>query len=492
MKKSHLALNALLALLMLGSGACAKKEQLVIFATARSQGRLWAREEPALGGKTGGGFAVFKKLYDAEQRPKLAVDAGNWFSATPEGWLTRGRSTMACLNAVPYSAAAVGLEDLTLTLPELQKLAGSSTIPLLASNLYLKNNKKPDFLLSHAIVLAGGRKIGFFSAVISSPAKPNRPKYLANYKLEKETYEAERAVKALRDGGAQVIVMLLGINPREKAAPEFFRNLLSKGPRIDLVITDEPSIIKPFKVNRTWVAGAGLELASAARFTLDLDPSTGRMTGLDWDRLPLLAAKYGEDLGMLDIIAGYRKSAAAHFAKRVGFLTEALPLRENGVSPAADFASDCMKRWARTNAAILSLSEPAAGFSSGTVTVGSLYSAFPLDSSIVFVKIRGDDLERALGGLQPGEISVSGLKLFLKDGVLEHAESDSGPLVPAKVYHLAVPDSLVGGRDNSLLSSAMEFSNSRRYLREVIGWCLSRQKSYGRPEGGRIVRAEGN
>lgn len=492
MKKSRLARASLLALLLLGAGACEKKEQLVIFATARSQGRLWAREEPSAGGKLTGGFAVFKKLYDEEKRPKLAVDLGNWFSVTPEGWLTRGRSTMACLNAVPYSAAAVGIEDLTLAPAELQKLAESSAIPLLASNLYLKSNKKPEFLRSSAVVQAGGRKLGFFSAIISSPSKPNRPKYLANYKLEKETYEMEKAVKALRDGGAQVVVMLLGINPKEKAGPEFFRNLLAKGPRVDLIITDEPSIKKPFLVGRTWIAGAGLEMAGAARFTLDLDPATGRMTDLDWDRLPLLAARYGEDKGMLDIIAGYRKAAAAHFAKKVGFLTAALPLRENGVSPAADFASDCMKRWARTNAAILSLSEPAAGFSSGTVTVGSLYSAFPLDSSIVFVKIRGDDLEKALGALQPGEISVSGLKLFLKDGVLEKVESDGGPLVPAKVYHLAVPDSLVGARENSLLSSAMEFSNSRRYLREVVGWCFSRQKAYGRPEGGRIVKAEGN
>ncbi|MDD2806815.1 MAG: 5'-nucleotidase C-terminal domain-containing protein, partial [Elusimicrobiales bacterium] len=191
---------------------------------------------------------------------------------------------------------------------------------------------------------------------------------------------------------------------------------------------------------------------------------------------------------MVKVISGFKKSAAAHFSRRVGFLNAALPLDDRGVSPAADFAADCMRRWARTDAAIIGLREPAAGFSSGTVTVGDLYASFPLDSSIVFVKIRGDDLERALAGLQPGEISVSGLKLFLKDGVLERVESESGPLSAGHVYKLAVPDSLVTGRENPLLSSAMEFANSRRYLREVVGWCFSRQKSFGSPAGGRIVR----
>ena len=475
----------LLSALLLSAGACTKKEQIVIFATGRSQGRLWAEETPGRSGKTGG-FAVFKNLYDREMKPKLAVDTGNWFSATPEGWLTRGRSTLACLNAVPYAAAAPGTEDLSLSPKELQKLAESSAMPLLASNLYLKTNKKPPFLYSSRIVEAGGRKVGIFSLLITSPSNPNRPKYLPNYKLEKETYEAQKAVKALRDGGAQLIVMLLGVNPREKASQDFFRGLLSKLPRIDLVITDEPSIKKPFKVNRGWVAGAGLGMAHAARLELTLDRATGRMTGLDWSKVPLKAAKYGEEPGMLKVIAGYRKTAAAHFSKRVGFLNAALPLDDRGVSPAADFAADCMRRWARTNAAIIGLKEPAAGFSSGTVTVGDLYASFPLDSSVVFVKIRGDDLERALAGLQPGEISVSGLRLFLKDGALERAESDGGPLVPGHIYRLAVPDSLVSGRENPLLSSAMEFANSRRYLREVVGWCFSRQSSFSKPAGGRI------
>lgn len=488
MKPCSRAAQFLLAALLLGGGACTRKEEVVIFATARTQGRLWAAADPALGGKTGGGFAVFKRLYDLEKRPKLALDLGNWASATPEGWLTRGRSTIDCLWTVPYGAAAVGLEDLSLSPQELQKLSEASKVPLIASNLYLKNNKEPAFLSDHLILRAGSRKIGVFSLMIASAAKPERAHYLPNYKLEKASYEAEKAVKELKDGGAQVIVMLLGMNEKEKADPVFFRALLGKFPHVDLIIVDEPSLKKILHINRTWIAGAGPGLTHASRITLDLEPSTGRLTGADWEKVPLYSARYGEDPRALKVIAGYRKAAADHFARRVGFLADPLPLGEKGSSPVADFAADCMRRWARTNAAIIGLSEPAAGFSSGTVTVGALYSAFPLDSNVVFVKIRGDDLERALAALPLSGISVSGLKVFIKDGALDRVESDRGPLIPARVYHLAVPDSLVSGRDNPLLSSAMEFANSRRYLREVIGWCFSRQKSVSRPDGERIVR----
>lgn len=362
-------------------------------------------------------------------------------------------------------------------------------MPLLASNLYLKTNKKPAYLSSSLIAEAGGRKIGFFSLIISSPSSPNNPRYLPNYKLEKETYEAQKAIKALRDGGAQLIVLLLSVNPKERAPQAFFRNLLALLPRIDLVITDEPAIKKPFRTDRAWVAGAGLGLASAARLALKVDRATGRLKDLDWELLRLDAAEYGEDPGMLKVIDGYRKSAAAHFSKRAGFLASALPLSDRDLTPAADFTADCMRRWARTDAAVVGLRETAAGFSSGTVTAGDLYAAFPQDSSVVFVKIRGDDLERALAGLQPGEISVSGLRLFLKDGALERADTGSGPLAPGHIYRLAVPDSLVTGRENPLLSSAMEFANSRQNLREVVRWCFSRQSSFARPAGGRIIRS---
>jgi len=157
-------------------------------------------------------------------------------------------------------------------------------------------------------------------------------------------------------------------------------------------------------------------------------------------------------------------------------------------TPAADFAADCMRRWARTNAAIIPLSEPAAGFSSGTVTVGDLRRAFPLDSSVVFVKMRGDDLERVMASMPPSDITVSGLRLFLKDGVFERAESENGPLAAGHIYRLAVPDSMTGDREHSVLANAMEFANSRRSLREVVSWCFSRQNSIPRPEGRRIVR----
>lgn len=467
----------LLALLLLTPCACAKKDQVVLFATARTQGRLWAAPpEGSAGGALTGGFAVFKNLYAREPLPKLAVDGGNWSAATPEGYLTRGRSTIACMSAVPYGLAAAGMEDLTLSPKELEHLSATSGFPLLGSNLYFKTNAKPPFMASQKVLTAGGHKIGFFSIMLPDPAKPNRQKNLANYKLEKETYDSELAIRAVRAEGAKVVVMLLGVNPKTHAEPSYYRDFIAKVPRVDLIITDDPAVKKPFRAGKAWVVRAGLEMTEAARITLDLEPVTGKLAGVSWKAIKLDAAKLGQDPGVLKISDSYRAASDAHFAKSVGTLKTAKPLALKGGSPIGDFAADCAKTWARTTAALIPASEPAAGFSSGTVTVADLYRAFPLDSSVVFVKIRGDDLENALSAMQPGEVSVSGLTLFMKDGALEHVGTAAGPLVPGKIYQIAVPDSLVGSGDKSLLSNAAEFANSRRYLREVIGWCITSRR----------------
>jgi 2',3'-cyclic-nucleotide 2'-phosphodiesterase (5'-nucleotidase family) len=193
---------------------------------------------------------------------------------------------------------------------------------------------------------------------------------------------------------------------------------------------------------------------------------------------------------MLKVIEGHEKALAAHFGRKIGFLGAALPLEDHGVYPAADFAADCIRRWARTSAAIIGIAEPAAGFSSGPVTTGALHRAFPLDSSVVFVKIRGEDLERALAALQPAEISVSGLRLFLNNGALDRVQTENGQLIPGHVYQVAVPDSLASGRDNPVLYSAAEFVNSKRRVRDVMSWCFSLRKPFSAPAGGRIINSE--
>ncbi len=497
---------ALAALLLFSLSACTKTDKIIIYATARSGGWLWARPGADSGSEKGktGGYAVFRKVYDREKNPKLAVDLGNWFSDTPEGYLTKGGAVAACMNTVPYAVSALGPEDLVLSPADLEKLVRVSSFTVLASNLYLRNNKKPPFIKSQQIVSAGGTRIGFLAITIMEPAKANTQRYLSNYKLEKASYEIERSVKSLKDAGARVTILLLSVNPKKQAAKDFYVSFLEKLPRLDLVITDDPGIKKPMRVNRTWIVSAPQKLMSAARIELSFEPGTGRLMGVGARNIRLERDKYGEDAATLETVNRQRALIQKLFSKRVGTAASDIRKSENspaslsaaklnsGVvdSPLGNFTADCVKRWARSNAAIINNSVLGGDILKGPVTTGDLYRVLPFDTSVVFVKIRGSDLQRVMEGPASDDISVSGMEIRMRGPAVELMMIEGSPVKPDHIYRIAVPDSIVTDKDYSLLASATEFANSKRFLREVLGWCFSRQTVTPKPDLIRITRTQ--
>ncbi len=431
-----------------------------------------------------------RKVYAREKNPKLAVDLGNWFSDTPEGYLTKGGAVVACMNTIPYAVSALGPEDLALSPTDLEKLVRASSFTVLASNLYLRNNKKPPFIKSQQIVYAGGTRIGFLAITVMEPAKANVQRHLSNYKLEKESYEIARSLKSLKDAGARVTVLLLSVNPKKQAGKDFYASFLDKLPRLDLVITDDPGLKKPLRVNRTWIVAVPHKIMSVARIELSFEPGTGRLVGIGSRNIRLERDKYGEDAATLETVNSQRALIKRLFAKRVGAVASDIRKSENSLSPLGNFTADCVKRWAKSNAAIINNSVLGGDILKGPVTTGDLYRTLPFDTSVVFVKIRGSDLQRVMEETASGDISVAGMEIRMRGPALESMLIEGAPVKPDHIYRIAVPDSIVTDKDYSLLASATEFANSRRFLREVLGWCFSRQTVTPKPDLIRITRTK--
>ena len=445
-----------------------------------------------------------RKVYDREKNPKLAVDLGNWFADTPEGYLTKGGAVAACMNTIPYTVSALGPEDLALSPADLEKLVRASSFTVLASNLYLRNNKKPLFVKSQQIVYAGGTRIGLLAITVMEPAKANVQRHLSNYKLEKESYEIARSLKSLKEAGARVTVMLLTINPKKQAGKDFYTSFLDKLPRLDLVITDDPGLKKPLRVNRTWIVAAPHKTMSVARIDLSFEPGTGRLVGIASRNIRLERDKYGEDEATLETVNRQRALIKRLFSKRVGTVASDIRKSENSLaslsaaklnsgvvdSPLGNFTADCVKRWAKSNAAIINNSVLGGDILKGPVTTGDLYRTLPFDTSVVFVKIRGSDLQRVMEETASGDISVAGMEIRMRGAALELMLIEGAPVKPDHIYRIAVPDSIVTDKDYSLLASATEFANSRRFLREVLGWCFSRRTVTPKPDLIRITRTK--
>jgi len=467
-------------LLMLG--ACAKKESFVIFSTARAQGSIQAPDDCFKQGSCGG-FPALKNIYGRETLPKLIVDLGNWSADTPAGRLTKGSDVLEMMNAFPYSAAAPGITDINLPAKDFDRLADNAKFPLIATNLYLRNGQRQPGLPQYHIIDINRHKIGFFSVLLANPESPERQKNYARFRLEKGSFDANLAINAMKKEGAKIIVMLLSIDPKAKSDKGYYKKFLSQAKRTSLIITDDPEVKKTFRSGNTWIIPAGKGNKKVERTEISFSRESGKISSINSKTIDIDPLRYKEDQELHNIAVRYQISEKKHFSKKIGTLRSPLPLKASGMYPMANFSADCIRRWARTNASLMPLSESASPFSSTTVRLQDLYSSFPKDSSIVFVKIRGENLIDSIRQLPKDSFTVSGLKLYYaaegnKTAKMEKIESDAGPIKPEKIYQVSVPDSMITAENTSLLANAAEFANSKRPTREVIRWCISSKYAF--------------
>ncbi len=471
-------LRLLAAILLIVLGACTRKTSIVVFSTARARGSIQAPDDCFKRGSCGG-FPALKNIYDAEPLPKIIVDLGNWSADTPAGRLTKGSAVMEMMNAFPYDAAVPGITDITLQAKDFDRLADSARFPLIASNLYQRSGERYDKMPQYYIKDVNGYRIGFLSVLLANPQKPEKQKNYARFRIEKGSYDANLAINTLKREGAQIIIMLLSIDPSAESDRTYYRKFTKAAGRVNLIITDDPAVRRIFRSNKTWVVPAGAGNKKVERTEIFFNPETGKISAVESGTIDIDPLKYKENQLLHNIAIKYQIEEKKHFARKIGTLRSTLPLENDGIHPMANFAADCIKLWAKTNASLMPFSETAAGFSSTTVRLSDLYNAFPTDSDIVFVKIRGENLIDSLKSLPYGTFTVSGLKLYYsKDKVLEKTESAAGPLKADKIYQVAVPDSMITAENTSLLANAAEFANSRRPTRDVIRWCTASRYTF--------------
>lgn len=463
----------LIAAIFLLFGACAKKESFVIFSTARANGQIYASNDCKGKQKSCGGFPALKNIYNEETLPKLIVDLGNWASDSPTGKLTKGMSVIEMLNAFPYTAAVPGISDITLIAKDFNKLADSTTIPLIATNMYKRSGGRREGIKTYHIEHVYGHGIGFIGILLPNPSKPNKQRNYANFRIEKASYDANIAINALKQNRADIIVALISVAQNAKPDISYYRKLVAQASRINLIITDDPEVKKVFKVGKTWVIPSGHSNKTVEKTKISFNISTGKVHSVNSQTIAIDPVKYKEDADLQAIAEKYKLAENKYFGKKIGTLKSVLPLKNENTYPLANFTADCIKRWARVNASIVPISEPAAAFSTDTIRLADLYKSFPNNSNIVFVKIRGENLIESLRSLPVNSYTVSGLNLFIsKDNVLKKIQNDFEPLNDDKIYHIAVPDSMVSSNNASLLANASEFANSKKPTRDVIRWCI--------------------
>ncbi len=461
------ALKALLLSAPLLLASCSWRDSVVVYLTSDARG--WVLRAPEDDGPAPAGFPVLKKVIEKEKRPFLLFHAGPWLSGPPESLPQRAKAAAECMAGIPYAAAGLLGEDLDLDPVRVEKALKDSPLPLLGSNIYLKSGRRLAFAVRSHTAPLGGTSLGL--AVITAP-QPDRlswPKYGARYKFEKETYEAELALKEMNSAGAGIKAVLLEIGEGE-GAMDFLKYFLGHfNGRIDLALVKSPAVTKRFSYKGAFVVPVAEGLNR-----VELRPSPkGGLSGAAHKAIKLDGKKYGSDPAVEAMLDSHRSGARATLDRVIGTLPYPLEPGKSGPSTAGAWAAACLRRWARSDAAIFDPDDMRSALPRGEVRLGDLYRSLPGENNVVFVKIRGQELLEFLRDSSGRRLSYSGISYDAEKGT---GEADGQPIQPGRLYRVAIPDSMVSESDHAILSTAMEFANSKHPVRDTLRWCLGRRQ----------------
>ena len=157
-------------------------------------------------------------------------------------------------------------------------------------------------------------------------------------------------------------------------------------------------------------------------------------------------------------------------------------LRSEGQDSALSlYTAACLKKWGKTSIGLMNLEALGEGLPQGDITEEDLYKAFPFDDKVMFLKMYGVNLLKALeSNLESKhQAALSGIKIsYDKENRIKKVIIIGQELQKKQLYDIAMPDHLIGnaaGYEDFL--DMYEFKNTDRTVRDIVTWCLNRKNT---------------
>ena len=482
----------LLALCLLGACGAEKEPSVYLFFTSDIEGVFWSRPEPRYGNEMTGGLDVLKAFLDKQTKPFILLEGGNWFAQTPEGTLSKGEYFNTAASTLPYTARLFTDKDLIYGWASLAYLIKTSPFPFVLSNV-TSGGKVPAGAKRWLVKQAGNYKIGIFGLLSQQAVKEKRR--MGSLSISDEIAAARQAVQALRKQGAQAVVLIsaLGSSDEEDALTDV--QLAEEVPGIDVILSSNlgREAAETQKVGNTLIVYPGSKLDGVGRISLYFNDND-ELTESRFDDVVLYRRDFGQDQTVAEKIAAVRRAARSQMSRPVGKLEKPLKGNLDAESPLGDWAADCLRKWAKADAAVLNADSLRADLPSGEITQYDLYGVYPYADHVTFLDIKGSALRQALeAGLSvPHNFAqISGLRAdynpSAREGArIKYVSLNGAPLSSSKVYRVAVTDHmLAGGAGHDAFIDSLEFKNTYVEVRTVLRLCLSGKTVPAWPEGGR-------
>ncbi len=461
-----------------------------------------------------GGSAVLAAwiatLRDENPEGTVLVDGGDMFQGTMISNLAFGRPVVEQMNALGYTAAAIGNHEFDWTADTLERRVNEMRFAALGANmLQVRDGKRPRWVRADTLVTRKGVRVGILGLCYPQTPTVTLARNVAHLRFADDSATAAALVPGLRRRGRADIVIGVGHIPGNadstgRATGDLGR--LARGvPGVDAWFGGHSHNRVNGRVDghTAMIAGSHGEVISVC--DLRVDPVAHRVV----DRRARLVTTYGDrvtpDPAMQARVERWNERVATIGAEPVGRNTSRLTRTRGGESTVGNLVTDAMRAAVGADIAFQNSGGLRADLAEGAVTRGHTYEVMPFDNTIVTMDLTGAEVLRVLeDGLRTGRVTqVSGLRYAFDSrrpemGRVTALEAgDSTAFDTTRVWKVAVNNFMAdGGDDSSTLARGRNKLDTQVLVRDALERFVREQCAGGaaldyRPQG-RITRSGGS
>lgn len=437
-------------------------------------------EPVAMKGKSYGGYARHVTLVErfrAEDPNVLLLSGGDTFQGTLHSKVYEGLADLYFLERMGYDAMAAGNHEFDLGPGPLAAFARNASFPVLAANVDVSAEPLLAGLVKpHAVVEAGGRKIGLVGAV--TPDLPLLSNPGPNVRMLDLVESVARSIEFLNREEIDVILLLSHLGyPLEK-------ELAARLPEIDVIVGGHshtllgdlgrpelpagdgpyPTVVEGARGERTLIVSSWQWGLVLGRIQVDFDEA-GRVAAWREARPILVDEAIPEDPETRAAVVAFGKPIETLRAKVIGRTEEGLEAedarrRECALGDVIADAFLAATEAAGTRIAFANGGAIRRSIEPGEITYQDVIEVQPFGNTLVVVDVTGGRILEALEHGVAGWADEKGGFLQVSKGFayafdlarpagsrVVAATLDGEPIDPAATYRVAVTNFIARGGD---------------------------------------------
>jgi len=424
--------------------------------------------------------ATLVKKIRSKHQNVLLLDAGDLNTGQSVSNFFKAKPDILGYNYMGYDAMVLGNHEFDNPIHVLREQMELAKFPFLSANVKTKNGDH--LVIPYIIKQFSGFTVAIFGLTTAETKITGNPDHIKNLIFEDEVEVAKQLVPYLKKR-ADVIIALTHLGIYE-GLNRGSKRLATRVRGIDLIVdgnTDTKleaplKIIDPDSTHQTLIVQAwhwGLVLGK-----IDLLIQNKRVVDFNMELIPInlkrivknpdgkkafhfIGKPIKEDPELLALLQPYADKVDRFLDEAIGYAKEPFKSDDGRYRETAlgDLVADAMRWHLRRFNPDFALTNSGAirgGISEGPLTRKSIYNILPFDSSVVFLKLTGDQVQTLfeyIGTIQPGEGAfpqVSGGIRFTMDPKKKSCENiliDGSPIDPGKSYGIVTNSYLAKGGD---------------------------------------------